>query len=72
MHAVFDENHQDKQLLPAVKHGGGGIMICACFAATDPGHLPVILSTMNLVMYKDSNPMNTSDCLKKKGMKVFK
>jgi len=33
-------------LIPGVKHSGGGVMIWACFAATVPGHLAVIESTM--------------------------
>jgi len=33
--------YQHKHLIPTVKHGGGGLMIWACLAATGPGHLPV-------------------------------
>jgi len=29
------------------QHGGGGLMIWACFVATTPGHLVVIESTVN-------------------------
>jgi len=31
--------YQDKHLEPAVKHGGGGLMVWAFSAATGPGHL---------------------------------
>ena len=44
----FGENKtQHKPFVPTVKHGGGGLMIWACFAATGPGHLAVIESTVN-------------------------
>jgi len=32
---------------PTVKHGGGGRVIWACFAATGPEHLEVTESTVN-------------------------
>jgi len=32
--------------------GGGGMMIWACFAATGPGHLAVIKSSMNSSVYQ--------------------
>jgi len=44
--------YQHKHLTPTVKHGGGGLMIWACFAATGPGHLAVIESTMNSSGYQ--------------------
>ncbi|KAF7654180.1 hypothetical protein LDENG_00073090, partial [Lucifuga dentata] len=37
--------HQN--LIPSVKHGGGKIMIWACFAASGPGWLAIIDGTMN-------------------------
>jgi len=39
--------YQHKHLILTVKHGGGGLMLWACSAATGPGHLAVIESTMN-------------------------
>ena len=44
--------YQHKHLIPAVKHGGGGLIIWACSAATGPGHLAVIESTMNSSGYQ--------------------
>jgi len=44
--------YQHKHLIPTVKHGGGGLMIWACSAATGPGHLAVIESTMNSSVYQ--------------------
>ena len=32
---------QNNHLIPTVKHGGGGLMMWACSAATGPGHLVV-------------------------------
>ena len=39
--------YEHKHLIPTVKHGGGGMMIWACFAVTGPSHLAVFESTMN-------------------------
>jgi len=39
--------YQHKDLILAVKHGGVGVMIWACFAAKRPGHLAVFESTIN-------------------------
>ena len=39
--------YQHKHLIPTVKHGGGGLMIWACSAATGPGHLAVINSSVH-------------------------
>jgi len=44
--------YQHIHLVPAVKHGGGGLMIWACSAATGPGHLADIESTMNSSGYQ--------------------
>jgi len=44
--------YQHKHLIPTVRHGGGGMMIWACFAAEGPGHLAVIESTMNFSVYQ--------------------
>ena len=38
---------QEKNLLPAVKHGGGSIMVWECFAASGTGKLAHIEGTMN-------------------------
>ena len=58
MHSsMFGENqtaYQHKHLIPTVKHGGGGLMIWACSAATGPGQLAVIESTMNSCVPKYS------------------
>jgi len=41
--------YQHKHLIPTVKHGGRGLMILACFAATEPEHLAVVeLNSVNL------------------------
>jgi len=39
--------YQHRHLIPTVKHGGGRLMIWACFVATGPGHPVVVDSTMN-------------------------
>ena len=44
--------YQHKHLIPTVNHSGGGVMIWACFAATGPGPLAVIESTMNASVYQ--------------------
>ncbi|MEE6515924.1 hypothetical protein FKM82_025084 [Ascaphus truei] len=50
---MFGENQtQHISLIPTVKHGSGGVMIWACFAATGPGNLAVIESTMNSSVYQ--------------------
>ena len=49
---VTNTAYQHKHLLPTVQHGGGGLMIWACSAATGPGHLAVIESTMNSSGYQ--------------------
>ena len=45
--------HQHQNLITTVKHGGGGIMVCGCFAASLPGHLAIIEGTMNSKVYQD-------------------
>ena len=45
--------YQHKHLIPTVMHGGGGLMIWACFTATGPEHLAVIESTMNSSVYQN-------------------
>uniref|UniRef100_A0AAR2LPK0 Uncharacterized protein n=1 Tax=Pygocentrus nattereri TaxID=42514 RepID=A0AAR2LPK0_PYGNA len=42
-----------KNLIPSVKHGGGSIMVWACFAASGPGRLVRIEGKMNAAMYRD-------------------
>ena len=44
--------YQHKHLIPTVNHGGGGLMVWAYFAATGPGLLAVIESTMNSSVYQ--------------------
>ena len=43
---------QHKNLIPSVKHGGGSIMVWACFAASGPGRLAIIDGTMNSELYQ--------------------
>ena len=61
---LFGENHMaywHKHLIPTVKHGGGGLVIWACFAATGPGHLAVIESIINSSVYQSILVSNLSD-----------
>ena len=39
--------YQDKQCIPKVRHGGGRVMICVCFAVTWTGRLAVTEMTVN-------------------------
>ncbi|MBN3278876.1 TCB1 transposase, partial [Polyodon spathula] len=41
-----------KNLIPAIKHGGGRAMILRCFAASGPGRLAIIGGTMNSALYQ--------------------
>ena len=50
--------YQHKHLIPTVKHGGGGLMIWAGSAATVPGHLAVIESTLNSSGYQSILELN--------------
>uniref|UniRef100_A0A671RAJ2 RNA helicase n=1 Tax=Sinocyclocheilus anshuiensis TaxID=1608454 RepID=A0A671RAJ2_9TELE len=45
---------QHKNLIPSVKHGGGGgiIMVWVCFAASGPRRLAIIDGTMNSELYQ--------------------
>uniref|UniRef100_A0A8C4TBF5 Transposase n=1 Tax=Erpetoichthys calabaricus TaxID=27687 RepID=A0A8C4TBF5_ERPCA len=43
---------QHKNLMPSVKHGGGSVMVWACFAASGPGQLAFIDGTMNSELYQ--------------------
>lgn len=44
---------EKKNIVPTVKHGGGSVMIRACFAASGPGQLAMIDGTMNSARYQD-------------------
>ena len=44
--------YQSERHIPTVKSNDGGIMICACFTATVPGHLTVNEVTMNSNVYQ--------------------
>lgn len=37
--------------IPTVKHGGGSVMKCGCFAATGPEQLSIINGTMHSALY---------------------
>ena len=52
--------NQHKHLIPTVKHGGGGLMIWACSAATGPGHLAVqnLHDKMYIVLVKPKPDFN--------------
>ncbi len=43
-----------KNIIPTVKHGGGGgsVMVRCCFAASGHGRLAIIYETMNSVLYQ--------------------
>ncbi len=41
------EEYKDKCVLPAVKHGGGSVMVWGCMSAAGTGELQFIEGTMN-------------------------
>ena len=45
------EEHNPKNLLLTVKHGGGGIMVWGYFAASSMGNLMFIENNMNQYLY---------------------
>ncbi len=47
------EDYKDKCVLPAVKHGGGRVMVWCCMSAAGTGELQFIEGTMNANMYCD-------------------
>lgn len=50
--------YQHKHLTPTAMEGGRGVMICARFAVTGPGHLAVIELTINSSIYQSSVESN--------------
>ncbi|GBM02066.1 hypothetical protein AVEN_209754-1 [Araneus ventricosus] len=46
-----NEELNTKNLLPTVKHGGGGIMVWRCFAASGMGNLVFIENNMDQYKY---------------------
>lgn len=47
-----DTAYQPKHVIPADKHGDGGMMSWACLAATGPGHLSFNELKMNSSVFK--------------------
>ncbi len=47
------EEYKDKCVLPAVKHGGGSVMVWGCMSAAGSGELQFIEGNMNANMYCD-------------------
>ncbi len=45
------EEYKDKCVLPAVKHGGGSVMVWGCMSAAGTGELQFNEGTMNANMY---------------------
>ncbi len=43
---------QHKNLIPSVKHGIGGIMVWACFTASEPGRTTIIYGTISSELYQ--------------------
>ena len=60
--------YQHKHLIPAVKHGGGGLMIWTCVAATGPGHRAVFESTINSWIQTYSRVKCEAICLTAKAL----
>lgn len=44
--------YHHENIIPAVKYGGGNIMMWACFAASGPGQLAIIEGKMNSQVYQ--------------------
>lgn len=74
--------HHPKHLIPIVRHGGGRVMVWACFAATGPGYPPVTELTVKSSVYQKYSRVRcdaicpckaptTTEWLKKKGFKVL-
>ncbi|CAJ0965156.1 unnamed protein product [Ranitomeya imitator] len=45
--------HNPKNTVPTVKHGGGNIILCGCFSAKGTGRLNHIVGRMDGVMYRE-------------------
>lgn len=53
--SITDENKQLKQHFHPLEHGGGGMMIWVCFAATGPEQTAVSRGTVNSSLYSKEN-----------------
>jgi hypothetical protein len=56
---------EQKNLIPTVKHGGGGIIVWGCFATSGPGQFAIIESTMNSILYQRIIEENVRPSVKK-------